>query len=423
MYAFDVFTNSVSFASWQASYTAQAVDGFFNNKITGGDVIYSNVTGFSPFNKTAVDQQDGSYRFSFMKTVSGVYDVSIALNGTSFYDSTTEGKKLNIIPSSVSYNTEVSSTPRVPREWTSEQTDERTREQMNERAGVWASTQTNERTNEGRSERTNERASERTRRIDEWTATGPGLTDDTKFAIGKLKKLQIRLFDTYYNNITLGDNPAFSVEIRTGSGDMRAFQLLTYKAQASARLCFAAVGESTCVDTVRCTRSLLLGILDVHKSGSEAYGRLDILPINPLKIERKFPDPADPSFAARYAADNPRTLLPVVNYDVEYETPISGEYSISVKYFGHHLSSSPYVVYVLPGETGAAHNCKRVPIAEGEREYTHSGYQSQKGRENIPIAGTRRRRGERIYRAANPGWCAHERKKHSVSGWIYVLGG
>eukprot|EP00976_Prorocentrum_cordatum_P083106 1185102-Prorocentrum_minimum.AAC.3 len=33
----------------------------------------------------------------------------------------------------------------------------------------------------------------------------------------------------------------------------------------------------------------------------------------------------------------------------------------------------------------------------GEREYTHSGHQWQKGRENIPKADTNGRRGERIY--------------------------
>eukprot|EP00976_Prorocentrum_cordatum_P067936 1178933-Prorocentrum_minimum.AAC.3 len=37
------------------------------------------------------------------------------------------------------------------------------------------------------------------------------------------------------------------------------------------------------------------------------------------------------------------------------------------------------------------------PIAEGERDYTRIGHQLQKGRENIPVAGTNRRRGERIY--------------------------
>eukprot|EP00959_Pyramimonas_sp_CCMP1952_P002255 46845-Pyramimonas_sp.AAC.1 len=39
----------------------------------------------------------------------------------------------------------------------------------------------------------------------------------------------------------------------------------------------------------------------------------------------------------------------------------------------------------------------RAPIAEGEREYTRGGHQSQKGSENIPVAGTNRRRGDRIY--------------------------
>ena len=37
------------------------------------------------------------------------------------------------------------------------------------------------------------------------------------------------------------------------------------------------------------------------------------------------------------------------------------------------------------------------PHAEGEREYTRSGHLSQKGRENTPVAGANRRRGERLY--------------------------
>eukprot|EP00959_Pyramimonas_sp_CCMP1952_P049927 1043504-Pyramimonas_sp.AAC.1 len=36
------------------------------------------------------------------------------------------------------------------------------------------------------------------------------------------------------------------------------------------------------------------------------------------------------------------------------------------------------------------------PIAEGEREYSRSRRQSQQGRENIPVAGANRSRGERI---------------------------
>eukprot|EP00976_Prorocentrum_cordatum_P073707 1181222-Prorocentrum_minimum.AAC.1 len=33
------------------------------------------------------------------------------------------------------------------------------------------------------------------------------------------------------------------------------------------------------------------------------------------------------------------------------------------------------------------------PITEGDREYTRSGHQSQKGSENIPVVGTNHRRG------------------------------
>eukprot|EP00959_Pyramimonas_sp_CCMP1952_P195893 4095363-Pyramimonas_sp.AAC.1 len=42
----------------------------------------------------------------------------------------------------------------------------------------------------------------------------------------------------------------------------------------------------------------------------------------------------------------------------------------------------------IPTQSPAHVRSVRLPIAKGEREYTHSGHQSQKGRENIPIAGT-----------------------------------
>eukprot|EP00976_Prorocentrum_cordatum_P104188 1193768-Prorocentrum_minimum.AAC.6 len=69
------------------------------------------------------------------------------------------------------------------------------------------------------------------------------------------------------------------------------------------------------------------------------------------------------------------------------------------------------VSQVVPAGRSAARNVDRggVGVAEplqesarlrrGERAvplYTHSRHQSQKGRENIPISGTNRRRGERI---------------------------
>eukprot|EP00959_Pyramimonas_sp_CCMP1952_P294976 6169686-Pyramimonas_sp.AAC.1 len=44
--------------------------------------------------------------------------------------------------------------------------------------------------------------------------------------------------------------------------------------------------------------------------------------------------------------------------------------------------------------SGRSNQFKWVPA---EREYTLSGHQSRKGRENIPLAGTNRGRGERIY--------------------------
>jgi hypothetical protein len=43
---------------------------------------------------------------------------------------------------------------------------------------------------------------------------------------------------------------------------------------------------------------------------------------------------------------------------VEYQTPVSGEYSLSVLYFGRHLAASPYTLIVDTAMTGAENNCK-----------------------------------------------------------------
>eukprot|EP00959_Pyramimonas_sp_CCMP1952_P042899 897751-Pyramimonas_sp.AAC.1 len=40
-------------------------------------------------------------------------------------------------------------------------------------------------------------------------------------------------------------------------------------------------------------------------------------------------------------------------------------------------------------------------VHEGEREYTRSGHQLRKGRENIPASGTNHGRGERIYNSGD----------------------
>eukprot|EP00959_Pyramimonas_sp_CCMP1952_P044397 927762-Pyramimonas_sp.AAC.1 len=47
---------------------------------------------------------------------------------------------------------------------------------------------------------------------------------------------------------------------------------------------------------------------------------------------------------------------------------------------------------------------KRAPMAEGERDYARSGHQWQKGRENMPVAGTNGRRGERTYTRSAYQW-------------------
>eukprot|EP00976_Prorocentrum_cordatum_P118098 1196411-Prorocentrum_minimum.AAC.3 len=61
-------------------------------------------------------------------------------------------------------------------------------------------------------------------------------------------------------------------------------------------------------------------------------------------------------------------------------------------------SNSPVVEWLNKGLMAAWSPTERRASGErAEREYIRSGYQSQKGRENIPAAGTDRRRGERIY--------------------------
>eukprot|EP00959_Pyramimonas_sp_CCMP1952_P393136 8237374-Pyramimonas_sp.AAC.2 len=50
-----------------------------------------------------------------------------------------------------------------------------------------------------------------------------------------------------------------------------------------------------------------------------------------------------------------------------------------------------------PVYEGRRKTSARAPITEVERAYTRSGHQSRKGTEHIPVAGTNRVRGERIY--------------------------
>eukprot|EP00959_Pyramimonas_sp_CCMP1952_P210358 4402367-Pyramimonas_sp.AAC.1 len=57
--------------------------------------------------------------------------------------------------------------------------------------------------------------------------------------------------------------------------------------------------------------------------------------------------------------------------------------------------TAPLLVLLNPGQRGGLAGISPnspAPIAEGGREYTHSGHQSQKGRENIPCARTVRRK-------------------------------
>eukprot|EP00976_Prorocentrum_cordatum_P037968 771414-Prorocentrum_minimum.AAC.5 len=59
----------------------------------------------------------------------------------------------------------------------------------------------------------------------------------------------------------------------------------------------------------------------------------------------------------------------------------------------HNLGTSLACVPKLRSYLYSSH---LAPIAEGEREYTRSRHQSQKGRENIPATGTNRRMRENI---------------------------
>eukprot|EP00959_Pyramimonas_sp_CCMP1952_P019592 413701-Pyramimonas_sp.AAC.3 len=68
----------------------------------------------------------------------------------------------------------------------------------------------------------------------------------------------------------------------------------------------------------------------------------------------------------------------------------------------HPLVRLSFVSYSASGKTQAAGPCAYMCMhseerGETSREKTRSGHPSQKGRENVPVAGTNRRRGERIY--------------------------
>eukprot|EP00976_Prorocentrum_cordatum_P073499 1181118-Prorocentrum_minimum.AAC.3 len=101
----------------------------------------------------------------------------------------------------------------------------------------------------------------------------------------------------------------------------------------------------------------------------------------------------------------------------------------------HHTAHHTYPRRVERGEIIPT---QRAPIVEGETEYTHSGHQSQKerenmpvvfttlvpiilptiqiaqgGRENIPTAGTNRRKGEREYARSAYHAGAHHTAHHT----------
>jgi hypothetical protein len=86
-------------AGEKAKYTVTAVDKFFNDKITGGDIIVSQMKGFSSLNMTAVDNLDGTYTFDFVRTMSGQYEIDIEVSGTTFY--TSGDRKLKVVPSTI----------------------------------------------------------------------------------------------------------------------------------------------------------------------------------------------------------------------------------------------------------------------------------------------------------------------------------
>eukprot|EP00959_Pyramimonas_sp_CCMP1952_P264913 5539322-Pyramimonas_sp.AAC.1 len=53
--------------------------------------------------------------------------------------------------------------------------------------------------------------------------------------------------------------------------------------------------------------------------------------------------------------------------------------------------------YMAVWELDRADMVERFGVYAASREYTRSGHRSQKGRKNVLVAGTTRRRGERIY--------------------------
>jgi hypothetical protein len=139
-------------------------------------------------------------------------------------------------------------------------------------------------------------------------ASGSGLTKNFEhFQVNKVHYIEIQLRDRFGNNITQGDISSFKVVIRTGTGSRANFV----------------------------------------RSESEAG-----------VVEGKFPDPvADPSYYAEFEINNPYLLLPSIIYTAEYTTPTAGWHSISIMYFGKHLTGSPYLVRVEPGPTGAGEHC------------------------------------------------------------------
>eukprot|EP00959_Pyramimonas_sp_CCMP1952_P467301 9491351-Pyramimonas_sp.AAC.1 len=70
--------------------------------------------------------------------------------------------------------------------------------------------------------------------------------------------------------------------------------------------------------------------------------------------------------------------------------------------------TAPYAVRNRTSRTSSkGGTATRTPITKGEREYTRSGHQLRKGRENIPVAGANLQAGRRSARSS--GWGVYGR--------------
>ena len=136
-------------------------------------------------------------------------------------------------------------------------------------------------------------------------ASGPGLLSGSESCTVKAKQnFHITLKDHYLNNITVGDSAGFAISIATGRGPFYDFE----------------------------------------------RRQQDVFP-----VEAVFPTSND---LEPYLEAFPYRMTPNVYYDASYNTPTSGLYEVSIKYYGRHLQGSPYKVVVISDVTVDKARCQ-----------------------------------------------------------------